>query len=335
MDESLKSDRSLSSPKPSEVEVVQALVEIEKASKDAPAQSGEPPSNLAPQESWASSKALVVIYIAVMAAIIVFLAWGAQRVVKRLLSSSSPAGWSNGNAGVATGRTTDAARQAEAEGLLERVAAGDLAAANQVLAQSDGWTGKTQTTPKTDQFITTGINGKELQARAAAIQAQLALNGIPRDESGLNTLEKAVGNPTQRTWALWLLGALGNRGVDPEHTAKIIDAYLVDPDVTVRRFAVIGLALLATDETIPMLLDRFRNDPSPAVQELAVCGLSESGMYTHGQRMVAAASLVGWLDDPLLTQQQRAWAAQGLRYISGKNLGTDSAAWRHWYESTP
>jgi len=331
MDESLKSDRSVGSPKPSEVEVVQALVEIENASKDAPAQSGELPSNPATPPSPVSSKAPVVIFFALAFAVIVFLAWGAQRVVKGLLSST--AGRNAGNAVVATSPTTDAARQAEAEGLLARVAAGDLAAADQVLAQSDGWTGKTQPTPKTDQLITASLNRRELQARAAAIQAQLAINGIPRDANGLNALEKAAGNPEQRACAMWLLGALGNRGVDPKHTAKIIDAYLVDPDVSVRSNAVIGLALLGTDETIPMLLERFRNDPSTAVQELAGCGLAESGMYTHAQRMVAAASLVGWLDDFLLTQQQRTWAVQALQDISGQNLGTDSAAWRRWYDS--
>ncbi|HEV2232331.1 MAG TPA: hypothetical protein VGV68_02875 [Terriglobia bacterium] len=83
-----------------------------------------------------------------------------------------------------------------------------------------------------------------------------------------------------------------------------------------------------------LLLSRFRNDPSPAVQELAGCGLAESGMYTHGQRMVAAASMMGWLDDSLLSQQQRTWAAQALHDISGQSLGTDSASWRRWYDST-
>jgi HEAT repeat protein len=172
-----------------------------------------------------------------------------------------------------------------------------------------------------------------MNVRAAALQAQLALDGIPRDESGLNMLERAVGNPQQRPWALWMLGAIGNRGVDPQHTAKIMESYLDDPNVQVRVSAVEGLALLGTDETIPMLLDRFRNDPSTAVQERAACGLAESGMYTHAQRMIAGASMVGWLDDSLLSQQQRSWTVQALQDISGQNFGTDSAAWRRWYQS--
>jgi hypothetical protein len=49
--------------------------------------------------------------------------------------------------------------------------------------------------------------------------------------------------------------------------------------------------------------------------------------------MVAAASMVGWLDDSLLSPQQRVWTSQALHDISGQNLGTDSAAWQRWYNS--
>ncbi len=87
------------------------------------------------------------------------------------------------------------------------------------------------------------------------------------------------------------------------------------------------------DETIPVLLDRFRNDPSAVVQERAACDLAQSGMYTQAQRMTAAASLVRWLDDPRLSAQQRAWTPQALRDISGKNLGSDSAAWKSWLDT--
>jgi HEAT repeat protein len=213
------------------------------------------------------------------------------------------------------------------------VAAGDSEAADQVLAQSPNWTGRTTRTPTADQQILTALNLPNLHAREAAVQAELALDDVPLSDAGLNTLERAVGSPGQRVWALWMLGALGNRGVDPVHTAKIIGAYLADTDVAVRAAAVNGLAILATDETIPMLLDRFRNDPSPIVQERAACGLAESGMYTHEQRMTATASLVGWLDDSTLSPGQRAWAAQALGDISGQHFGADSAAWRNWYES--
>ena len=131
-----------------------------------------------------------------------------------------------------------------------------------------------------------------MHVRQAALQADLAMDGIPRDANGLNLLKTAAGTPSQRAWALWSLGGLGNRGVDPAQAAGIIESYLGDPDARVRMAAVNGLAILGTDQTIPVLLDRFRNDSSALVQEQVACGLAESGMYTHEQRMVAAGSLV-------------------------------------------
>jgi hypothetical protein len=257
--------------------------------------------------------------------------WGMGRISKRL---TPPLTRRNaGQSRPAASPQIDAGRQAEAEALLRRLAAGDNAAADQILEESDRWTGNTTRTQTTDQLVTNGINLPDLHLRAAAIQAMLALDGVPRNTSGFIMLERATGNPSQRAWALWLLGALGNRGVDPDHAAKVIGAYLDDPVANNRAAAVNGLALVATDETIPMLLDRFRNDPSPIVQERAACGISEAGMYLPQQRMVAARSLIGWLDDSLLTAQQKTWTIQALHDISGKSFGTDIAAWRRWYDS--
>ncbi len=224
--------------------------------------------------------------------------------------------------------------QGEAEQLLQKLASGESSAADQVLEQTPVWIGKTHRTPNADQSILIALNRPELHTREGALAAELALDGVPQSEAGLSLVKEAVGNPSQRVWALWMLGALGNRGIDPVHTAKILESYLTDPDVNVRASAVNGLSLLATDETLPPMLDRFRNDPSPAVEERAACGLAQSGMYTREQRMKVAASMVGWLDDSLLTPQQRVWSIQALHDISGQDHGTDSAAWRAWYEST-
>ncbi len=232
------------------------------------------------------------------------------------------------------GPISNSPKQAEAEELLQRAAANDSAASDQIFVQSATWIGKTERTPRADQLIVAALNSRNMHTREAAIQAQLAMDGVPVNQAGFSTSEQAVANPNQRRWGLWTLGALGNRGVDPEHAAKIIEAYLSDPDMNLRVSAVDALALLGSDETVPLLLDRFRNDPSPVVQEQAACGIAEAGMYTPEQRMTAAGSLVDWLDDPGLTPQQRGWTLQALRDISGQNLGTDSAAWRQWYEKS-
>ena len=317
--------------KPADEDVIRTLTEIENASTGSPsATSNIPigPGTAGPTFLRAVPPAIfAVAALAIGAAMFAFNFAGKHVVV----SSGTSA---RGRRTVGTRFRIDTSLQADAEQLLQRLASGETGAADEILGKSASWTGKTQRTSAATQSITVAINLHDLHAREAAIQAELALDGITEDEAGLRVLEQAVANPGRRAWALWELGALGNRGIDPVHTAKIIAAYLSDPAVDVRASAVNGLALLGTDETIPMMLDRFRNDPSPVVQERAACGLAESGMYTHEQRMTAAASLVSWLDDPLLSGQQRAWAIQALGDISGQNFGTDSAAWRNWYESS-
>ena len=339
---------NIAEPRPSEADVVKALVEVEKATtveqaaKDGARHAVVPSLASSTPESWVVGKGPVAILIALgigmvlgVSLLVVKGIVRGSRELSGLANSgriSSGQGNSRSNARVQTRPVVDAAVQKRVEEVLARVAAGDSGAADRVLAESSDWTGRSQRTPRTDQSITAGMNSSNMRAREASLQAQLALDGVPRDERGFAMMERAVGNPGQRAWALWMLGALGNRGVDPIHTAKIIGAYLSDPSASVRASSVDALSLVGTDETIPMLLDRFRNDPSPVVQERAACDLAESGMYTHEQRMTAASSLVGWLDDSLLTAQQRAWTVQALGDIAGKNLGTDSAAWRSWYE---
>jgi hypothetical protein len=284
------------------------------------------------QRPWLSRNSEVIFYCMLGIAMSLAASWGLGRITKKLIPPVTRR--IAGQSRPAASPQIDVGRQAEAEALLRRLAAGDNAAADQILKESDGWTGNTTRTQTTAQLLDNAINRPELHVRAAAIQANLALEGVPRDRDGFMMLERATGNPAQRAWALWMLGALGNRGVDPDHAAKVIGTYLDDPVVTNRAAAVNGLALVATDETVPMLLDRFRNDPSPIVQERAACDLSEAGMYSPQQRMVAAGTLVGWLDDSLLTAQQKTWTIQALHYISGKDFGTDAAAWHRWYDGT-
>lgn len=331
MDDSPKPARDLEPAQLPHVEVAKPAGEIEEPAQKMQMGNDAAPSIQPPRQSWLSRNAPILVFLVLGFTFLGLIAWGTPRAIRAIVSFAAEHE-AGETAAPPAPRAIDTDQQIKAEELLGRIAAGDLSAADQVLDQSDGWTGKTHRTPKTEQLITTDLNLKDLQARAAAIQAQLALDGIPRNEDGLSFLERAVGDPEKRSWALWMLGALGNRGVDPVHSAKVIEAYLNDLDANVRANAVYGLGLLATDETIPLLLDRFRNDPSPVVQEPAACALAESGMYTHEQRMVAAASLVGWLDDSLLTQQQRTWTVQALHDISGQNFGSDAAAWRRWHD---
>jgi hypothetical protein len=340
MDTNIKTTVTLNGREMSEADMAkavgtaaQALGKAEAASHALSPQGVASSLNNALPQSWVSRNAPLLVFLALAVNLAGSLAWLVPHFRKQFQQFSQAAQVSR-DAAAPVRSNPNSPLQAEAERLLQQAAAGNSAAPDQIMAQSGSWVGKTRRTPQTDQFVAAGINAPDMRTRAASLQAQLALDGIPLNSLGFATLAQAAGNPRQRAWALWLLGALGNRGGDPVHAAKVIGAYLSDPDVAVRTSAVEGLALLGTDETIPILLDRFRNDPAPPVQDQAACGMAEAGMYTHAQRMVAAASLVGWVDDSLLSQQQRTWAAQALRDISGQNFGSDSAAWRNWYQTS-
>jgi hypothetical protein len=49
--------------------------------------------------------------------------------------------------------------------------------------------------------------------------------------------------------------------------------------------------------------------------------------------MRAAQTLISWLDDALLTGEQRSWDVQALGDITGQHFGTNSSQWREWYAS--
>jgi hypothetical protein len=318
--------------KPADEDVIRTLAEIEKASTPLPSATSDNPFQTQAQPRAASPEGLNKVLQIV--AVIIGAAAGLAIIGLTVLDRPAPTNSSRrGSARVISRSSLDPARQAEAEQLLQKMGTGDMSAADRIIALCSGWTGKTHRTPKSEQWIGVALNSPEMHTREAAIQAELALDGVTANEAGLQAVERDVDNPSSRVWALWMLGALGNRGVDPIRTTKVIGAYLTDTQIDVRAAAVNALALVGTDETVPLLLDRFRNDPSPVVQERAACSLAESGMYSHAMRMTAAASFVSWLDDSLLTPAQHEWALHALRDISGQDLGRDAAAWRGWYEN--
>jgi len=300
-----------------------------------PQASGSMPSR--PNDSWWVQKSPLFIFFAALFGVSVVLAWGLQSVGKKVIASfASQATLPDNRSNNIFTPASYATKQSQAEALLQKVAAGDDSAAQQVLDESDSWQGKTQRTSNADQLLNVSLNSTNIHTRQASLQAELAMDGVERSEAGLDRLEPALKDPGTRGWALWMTGAMGNRGVDPMRAAIMISAYLQDPDVKTRVAAVNAFSLLGTDATIPLVLDRFFNDSSPAVQERAACGLAQSGMYTHEQRMTAAAALVARLDSPNLTAQQHAWMLQALRDISGKNLGTNSSEWQQWLDrATP
>jgi hypothetical protein len=226
--------------------------------------------------------------------------------------------------------------QQQAELLLERSINHYEGANEQIAARAESWWGKLKLTPHFNSLITTALNSNDLRVRAAGIELDLAAMGAVKAPATVEKLAQQAesGPQAERIWALWELGLLGNRGVVPERVNEILVAQLRDSDPEVRHWAVEGLAYLGTNETIAPLLQEFHDDPSPMVRERAGCSLAQSGMLTQEQRHSIIPRLLDYADDASLDTQTHGWVYQALRDITGKNLPSESSAWRNWYSTS-
>ena len=226
--------------------------------------------------------------------------------------------------------------QRQAELLLERAINHYEGANDQIAARSDSWHGHLKLSAQLNSLITTGLNSNDLRVRAAAIEVDLAAMSVAKTSENMESLirQAEAGPQSQRIWALWTLGLLGNRGVAPERANQVLVAQLQDSNPEIRHWAVEGLAYLGTNETIAPLLQIFHDDPSPMVRERAACSLAQSGMLTQEQRRTVIPQLLNYADDASLDAQTHTWVYQALRDITGQNLPEDPGAWRDWYSSS-
>jgi HEAT repeat protein len=181
-------------------------------------------------------------------------------------------------------------------------------------------------------LLNTAINANDLSVRAASLEITLAGYNLPKTpESVDKLLLRLEAEPDHRAWLLWILGVLGNRGVELSRLELTFLDRIHDPDQLTRTYVSVGLGLLATDNAIPALIGVFREDPSPQVREMAACSIAQSGMFTEAQRMRAVPDLLKMMDDATLDATTRSWAFQALRDITGAAIGSDPAAWRSWW----
>ena len=225
--------------------------------------------------------------------------------------------------------------QKQAEILLERAVNHYEGANDQIAVRVEGWWGKLKFTPQFNSLITTALNSSDLRVRAAGIELDLAAMGAIKSPATIERLAQHAENgpSSQRVWALWELGLLGNRGVEPQRVNEILVSQLQDPDPEVRHWAVEGLAYLGTNETIAPLLKTFHDDTSAMVRERAACSLAQSGMLTQEQRRSVIPQLLEYADDAALDEQTHGWVYQALRDITGQTLPNDSSSWKSWYET--
>jgi HEAT repeat protein len=224
--------------------------------------------------------------------------------------------------------------QAQAEFLLERSINHYSGANGEIEARLPSWRGKLEPGPRFESLFRMAINSDDLRVRAAAIEINILTRTLDKNADTINRLEPLARTAAQgpRANALWDLGLLGGRGVEPQRVAGILLASIHDDNVNIRYWAVEGLAYLATDEVIEPLLRIFHDDPSAMIRERAACSLAQSGMLNRAQRMTAVPTLIEFSSDMALDDQTRGWAFQALRDITGANLAKDPAAWRAWYQ---
>ena len=227
--------------------------------------------------------------------------------------------------------------QEQSELLLEGTINHYSGAIEQLSDRVDGWRGHLNMDPRLSGLLNTALNANDLRVRAAGIEVELAsykLAKTPRDARQL--MDRIASDPAARPWALWMLGAMGNRGVEPERALELLRTYSHDANEKTRFWAVEGMSLLGSDASIEPMLEAFRNDPSKEVREGAGCGIAQSGMLTKGQRMKAVPTLIKFAEDPAIDANTRSWVFQALRDISGENLGSDPFTWRIWWmENAP
>jgi HEAT repeats len=225
--------------------------------------------------------------------------------------------------------------QHQAELLLERAINHYEGANDQIAARADNWRAHLKLSTQLNSLITTGLNSNDLRVRAAAIEVDLAAMNVTKTAENMESLirQAEAGPQSQRIWALWTLGLLGNRGVARERANQVLVAQLQDSNPEIRHWAVEGLAYLGTNETIAPLLQIFHDDPSPMVRERAACSLAQSGMLTQEQRRSVIPQLLNYTEDASLDAQTQTWVYQALRDITGQTLPSDPSAWRSWYSS--
>jgi len=225
--------------------------------------------------------------------------------------------------------------QVQMEFLLGAAINHDHGATDWINKMVDDWRGKTHYTQKFDDLSMTALYSNDLRVRAAAIEITLAVDNLPKtEETAEKLMASADKSPAYRPFAMWVLGMLANRGVEPEKIHEFLRGYLHDPNENTRHWTVEGLAHLGTDDTIKDFLDVFRNDPALDVRERAGCSLAKSGMLTRQQRMLAVPGLIELTDDPSLDNTTRGWVYQALREITNEHLGNDPATWRNWNSTT-
>ncbi len=196
----------------------------------------------------------------------------------------------------------------------------------------DSWRGRLEDTDQLFHLVLAALDSNDPRVRVAAVEIDLVANNLMKSPQSLAKLLNQIHNdPDGRYLALWRLGALGNRGVEPATVLTTLLRYSHDSNQRTRFWAVEGLAMLGTAESIDPLLTILAHDPAKLVRERAASCLARAGMLTGEQRLTAVPQLLNLLDDDSLEPETLDLVYASLTTITGASFGRNAGAWRDWW----
>jgi hypothetical protein len=196
----------------------------------------------------------------------------------------------------------------------------------------DSWRGHLQDTDQLFHLVLAALDSNDPRVRVAAVEIDLVANNLRKSPQSLARLLNEIHSDSAgRYLALWRLGALGNRGVQPSTVLATLLRYSRDANQQTRFWAVEGLAMLGSEESIDPLLSILAHDPAKRVRERAATNLARSGMLTGEQRLTAVPQLLNLLDDDSLDSATQDLVCASLRTITGASFGKNPEAWREWW----
>ena len=224
------------------------------------------------------------------------------------------------------------APQQQAERLLELAIQRPDPSLSLIRRNFTSWRGHLEDSDRLFQLVLEALNSDDPRVRVAAVEIDLAANNLGESPESVEKLRQQIQSGTEgRFMALWRLGSLGNRGVEPAEALRMLQLYAHSRNQEVRFWAVEGLAMLGNNAAMNALLDILVRDPAPQIQQRAANGLSKSGLLTGEQRLTAVPQLLNLLDDDSIDEATQNLVGSTLEAITGASFGKDTDAWRDWW----
>lgn len=224
------------------------------------------------------------------------------------------------------------APQQQAERLLELAIQQPDPSLSLIHLNLTSWRGHLEDSDRLFHLVMEALNSNDPRVRVAAVEIDLAANNLMKAPESVQKLRRQIqGGSEERYMALWRLGALGNRGVEPSEAFRTLKLYTQSRNQEVRFWAVEGLAMLANKESIDALLDTLAHDPAAQIRQRAANALSRSGLLTGEQRLTAVPDLLNLLDDDSLDAPTQGLVSSTLEAVTGASFGKNAAAWRDWW----